>query len=107
MQNPKQHGCKMPKLATPLTDTAVKNAKPKDKTYTLGDGGGMYLEITSTGAKFWRMQYRQANGKPNRLTFGKYPEDTLAEARVRRLAARKLLDRGIDPGQDKKERQRE
>ena len=45
----------MPKLATPLTDTAVKNAKPKDKTYTLGDGGGMYLEVTPTGAKFWRM----------------------------------------------------
>jgi hypothetical protein len=97
----------MPKLATPLTDTAVKNAKPKDKTYTLGDGGGMYLEVTPTGAKFWRMAYRQPNGKNNRLTFGTYPEVTLAVARERRLAARRLLDRGIDPGQDKKERQRE
>ncbi|WP_295997179.1 integrase arm-type DNA-binding domain-containing protein [Rugamonas sp.] len=97
----------MPKLATPLTDTAVKNAKPKDKTYTLGDGDGMYLEITPNGSKFWRLAYRQANGKPNRLTFGKYPEVTLALARDRRLAARKLLDQGIDPGQDKKDRERE
>lgn len=39
MQNLNPHGYKMPKLATPLTDTEVKNAKPKDKTYTLGDGG--------------------------------------------------------------------
>jgi len=97
----------MPKLATPLTDTAVKNAKPRDKTYTLGDGGGMYLEITPTGSKFWRMGYLQANGKTNRLTFGRYPEVTLAEARDRRLAARRLLDQGIDPSHDKKERQRE
>jgi integrase len=97
----------MPKLATPLTDTAVKNAKPKEKTYTLGDGDGMYLEITPSGAKFWRMAYRQPNGKNNRLSFGKYSEVTLAEARDRRKAARKLLAQGIDPGQEKKERQRE
>lgn len=93
----------MPKLATPLTDTAVRNAKPKDKTYTLGDGDGMYLEITPSGTKFWRMAYRQTNGKPNRLTFGKYPEVTLAEARNKRLAARKLLDQGIDPARAKRE----
>ena len=41
----------MPKLATPLTDIQVKNAKPKAKTYTLADGGGMYLEIAPTGSK--------------------------------------------------------
>jgi len=93
----------MPKLATPLTDTAVRNGKPKDKTYTLGDGDGMYLEITPNGSKFWRMAYRQENGKPNRLTFGKYPEVTLAEARNKRLAARKLLDQGTDPARAKRE----
>jgi integrase len=97
----------MPRLAKPLTDTQVRTAKPKDKTYTLGDGDGMYLEITPTGAKFWRMAYRQANGKPNRLTFGKYPEVSLANARDKRLAARTLLEQGIDPSQHKKESQRE
>jgi hypothetical protein len=43
----------MPKF--PLTDIQVKSAKPKDKTYTLADGKGMYLEITPTRAKVWRM----------------------------------------------------
>lgn len=103
MQNPKQHGYKMPKLASPLSDTTVKNTKPKDKTYTLGDGDGMYLEVMPNGSRFWRMSYRQTNGKANRLTFGKYPEVTLTEARARRLAARKLLDQGIDPARAKRE----
>ena len=93
----------MPRLATPLSDTTVRNAKPKDKTYTLGDGDGMYLEVMPNGSRFWRMAYRQTNGKTNRLTFGKYPEVTLAEARARRLAARKLLDQGIDPARAKRE----
>jgi hypothetical protein len=49
------------------------------------------------------MAYRQSNGKKNRLTFGKYPEVPLAEARDKRLAARKLLAQGIDPGRAKRE----
>lgn len=96
----------MPKIATPLTDTQVKNAKPKDKPYKLADGAGMYLEVTPTGGKLWRMKYRQVNGKENRLAFGKYPDVTLGEARERRAAARKLLEQGIDPGTEKKERER-
>lgn len=93
----------MPKICTPLSDTAVRNVKPKDKSYTLGDGEGMYLKVMPNGTKFWRMAYRQPNGKNNRLTFGKYPIVTLAEARTKRLAARRLLDQGIDPGMFKRE----
>jgi integrase len=93
----------MPKLCAPLTDTAIRNAKPRDKTYTLGDGEGMYLEVMPNGTRFWRMAYRQPNGKKNRLTFGKYPEVSLAEARDKRLAARKQLAQGIDPGRTKRE----
>jgi integrase len=87
----------MPKLAMPLTDLQVRNAKPRDKAYKLADGGGMYLEVMPTGSKFWRLSYRQPNGKANRLTFGPYPETTLAEAREKRLAARRLMRDGIDP----------
>ena len=54
----KNHGCEIPKLATPLTDIQVKNAQPKDKTDTLVDGGGMYLEVAPNGKKNWRMAYR-------------------------------------------------
>jgi hypothetical protein len=63
----------------------------------------MYLEVMPNGTKFSRMAYRQPNGKKNRLTFGKYPEVPLAEARDKRLAARKLLAQGIDPGRAKRE----
>ncbi|MBC8097203.1 MAG: integrase arm-type DNA-binding domain-containing protein [Akkermansiaceae bacterium] len=93
----------MPKLAKPLTDTQVKTAKSKDKPYTLADGGGMYLEVAPTGSKIWRMAYRQENGKPNRLTFGAYPEVSLLEARAKRTSARKQLSDGIDPGQFKRD----
>ncbi|MFZ6691843.1 tyrosine-type recombinase/integrase [Undibacterium sp. SXout20W] len=87
----------MPKLATPLTDIQCRTAKPKEKIYTIADGQGMYLEIFPSGAKKWRMAYRQANGKTNRLTFGSYPEVTLLDARAKRLEARKLLIIGTDP----------
>lgn len=93
----------MPKLAKPLTDTQVRTAKPKEKSYTLPDGGGMYLEISPVGSKIWRMSYRQENGKQNRLTFGAYPEVSLIQARAKRADARKLLSEGIDPAQFKRE----
>lgn len=96
----------MPKLAIPLTDIQVRNAKPRDKPYKLADGGGMYLEVMPTGSKFWRMSYRQSNGKGNRLTFGSYPETTLAEAREKRTAARRLLRDGIDPARHRDDAKR-
>jgi integrase len=86
----------MPKIVAPLTDVQVKNAKPKDKPYKLTDGGGLYLEVMPTGAKLWRMKFQRSNGKESRLAFGRYPETSLAEARERRAAARKLADEGID-----------
>lgn len=89
----------MPKLATPLTDIQVRNAKPREKTYTLADGDGMYLEVTPTGSKIWRMAYRQPTGKNTRLTFGAYPEVSLLDARQKRMEARKQRAAGADPAQ--------
>lgn len=96
---------KMPKLATPLTDMQPRTAKPKDKPYKLTDGGGMYLLVNPDGAKYWRMGYR-FDGTSKLLAFGKYPQVTLAEARDKRTAARKLLNDGIDPSQHKKDQDR-
>jgi len=93
----------MPKLATPLTDIQPRTAKAKDKPYKLSDGGGLYLLVNSDGAKYWRMDYRFTKLRRT-LAFGKYPLVSLAEAREKRTAARKLIDDGIDPGQDKKEK---
>ncbi|GGC98669.1 tyrosine-type recombinase/integrase [Undibacterium terreum] len=87
----------MPKLAPPLTDTQPRNAKPKEKPYKLPDGGGLYLLVNADGAKYWRMDYR-FNAKRQTLSFGKYPEVTLAGARAKRAEARKDLGEGRDPG---------
>jgi integrase len=89
----------------PLTDTAIRNAKPSPKPTKLSDGGGLYLLIEPRGTKLWRMAYRHA-GKQKTLAFGIYPTVTLADARSRRDAARKLLAEGVDPAvQRKLERQ--
>ena len=87
----------------PLTDLALKRAKPSEKTQRLFDGGGLYLEITPAGGRYWRMKYRRPiTGKENRLALGVYPTVTLARARERREDARRLLAQGIDPGEHKK-----
>ena len=88
----------MPKLATPLTDIQLKNAKAKEKDYRLTDGGGLYLLITTDGAKYWRLDYR-LHGRRNTLAFGKYPEVSLGKARDQRKAARDLIYEGIEPAQ--------
>lgn len=92
----------MPRLIKPLSPLQVKNAKPRVKTYKMFDGGGLYLEITPTGSKLWRMKFRQANGKENRLSFGIYPDVSLEQARQKREGARRLLAQGIDPSEEKK-----
>ncbi|MDR3446923.1 integrase arm-type DNA-binding domain-containing protein [Dyella sp.] len=85
----------------PLTNVAISKAKPTGKTQRLFDGGGMYLEISPAGGKWWRWKYRYG-GKEKRLSLGTYPDTGLAEAREKRDAARKLLASGIDPGQQRK-----
>jgi integrase len=80
----------------PLTDTAVKQAKPKDKTYRLSDEKGMYLEVTPKGQKYWRMKYRIGK-QEKRLSIGVYPAVSLKKARLIREQARQHLLDGIDP----------
>jgi integrase len=84
-----------------LTDTRIRNAKPKAQAYKLGDGGGMYLLLTPSGARYWRLDYR-FGGKRRTLALGVYPSVTLSNARSRREAAKALLGREIDPGAAKK-----
>ena len=86
----------------PLTDIAVRNAKPKDKPYKLSDAAGLHLLIKSNGGKYWRLKYRFA-GKEKLLSIGPYPLIGLSEAREKRLAAKKQLSDNIDPSQSKKE----
>ncbi len=84
-----------------LSDTAVKNVKASDKAIKMADGGGLYLEVTPKGGKYWRQKYR-FQGKEKRLAHGVYPDVSLKMARDRRDDARRLLADGIDPGEHKK-----
>ena len=79
-----------------LTNTQVKNAKPKDKQYKLSDQGGLNLLIRPNGSKVWKYDYR-LHGKRLTHTIGTYPETTLAEARVAHIEARKLVQVGTNP----------
>ena len=85
----------------PLTDIAVRSAKPQAKTVRLFDGGGLYLEVSPAGGKWWRWKYR-FDGKEKRLSFGVYPDVSLKSARDRRDDARKLLASDVDPGEQRK-----
>lgn len=85
-----------------LTDAKVRAAKPLDKLYKLTDGDGMHLMVHTNGSKYWRLQYR-FGGKQKMLALGVYPDISLAEAREKRDAARKLIANGFDPSEKRKE----
>ena len=83
------------KNTMPLTDTAIRNAKPKEKAVKLSDGGGLFLLIKPNSTKkYWRLAYRFA-GKQKLLGFGIYPNVSLTNARDRRDAAKKHLADGV------------
>lgn len=86
----------------PLNDARIRALKPSTKPTKHGDTGGLLLVVSPTGSKLWRMVYR-FDGKQKQLSFGTWPDVSLAEARSRRDAARKLLADGVDPSAKKKE----
>jgi hypothetical protein len=85
----------------PLTTAAINAAKGHEKSYKLTDSGGLHLLILPSGSKYWRMHYR-FNDKQKSLAFGVWPDVTLADARAKRDAARRLVANGIDPGEKAK-----
>ncbi len=85
----------------PLTDTAIRNAKPGEKPAKIFDERGLFLLVTPTGGKWWRLRYK-FDGKEKLLSLGTYPDTSLKDARTRRDDARKLLADGVDPGENRK-----
>lgn len=96
----------MANVTNKLVDTGIKSAQPKKTQYKLSDGEGMFLLVTPSGGKYWRMKYRFA-GKEKLLALGVYPETSLAAARAKRYTARQQLADGTDPGLAKKETARQ
>lgn len=84
-----------------LTNTACKNAPCTGKTRKLSDGHGLYLEVTPTGSKYWRMKY-YFNRVEKKLALGVYPQVTLLEAREKARLAKKQLAEGHNPVEVKK-----
>ena len=84
----------------PLNDTAIRNIKPKDRPFKLADGNGLYLFVTPTGSRLWRLKYR-FGGHERILSIGAYPAVTIKMARDAREQARTMLATGIDPSQAK------
>ncbi|TAM88460.1 MAG: DUF4102 domain-containing protein [Candidimonas sp.] len=79
-----------------LSDTAVRQAKPRSKQYKLADEKGMFLLVRPNGAKYWRLKYR-IGGTEKALALGVYPDVSLKDARSARDDARKLIAAGTDP----------
>ena len=86
----------------PLTDTEIRKSKAISKPYKLADERGLFLLVTPAGGKLWRWKYR-IDGKEKLMSFGAYPDVTLAMARERHQAERRLLATGIDPMAQRKE----
>ena len=82
----------MGRTTKPLSDTEIKQAKPKAKEYNLADGNGLYLRVKPNGTKLWLFNYsRPYTRKRANLSFGQYPALTLANARQKRQGTLELL----------------
>lgn len=79
-----------------LTAAQIRAAEPRDRAYKIADGQGLFLYVAPSGLKSWRMAFRFA-GKAQLLVFGRFPEVTLAEARIQRDQARLQIHNNINP----------
>ncbi|MFY9288400.1 MAG: integrase arm-type DNA-binding domain-containing protein [Alphaproteobacteria bacterium] len=90
----------------PLTDVKVRSAKPAAKPYKLYDSNGLFVFITPSGNKLWRLKYIYLK-KERLCAIGAYPSIGLKEARETRDNLKKLIAQGIDPIQQRRNIQRE
>lgn len=77
-----------------LTDAKLRTLTEPGKHF---DGGGLYLELTKAGGRYWRLKYRHG-GKEKLLALGVYPAVSLKAARDATGDARTVLQAGDDPG---------
>jgi integrase len=84
-----------------LSDSQIRSTKPGGKSIRLYDERGLYLEITPSGGRWWRLKYR-FSGKEKLLSMGTYPDTGLKAAREKRDQARALLAEGVDPSETRR-----
>lgn len=96
----------MPRVTKPLTDTQIKQAKPKSSEYSLSDGNGLALRIKPSGTKSWLFNYYMPfTKKRTNISLGIYPDVSLTKARKDRQHYRTLLAEKIDPADYRKEQE--
>lgn len=85
-----------------LTDTKLRNLKPREKLYKVNDRDGLYVAVTPAGSISFRYNY-SINGRQETLTFGRYGVGgiTLAEAREQLGDAKKMVASGKSPAKEK------
>ena len=93
-----------------FTDRQIKSLKPKKTRYEVWEdnGKGFGVRVAPTGRKSFIFLYR-FQGTSRRMTFGNYPETSLADAHAAHAKSRQLLEQGNDPAtveQDAKEESR-
>src|SRR5690606_33869377 len=86
----------MQKYKNRLSDKLISEHKTTGKPEKLADGGGLYLQLTSAGSQIWRLKFRW-NNREQTLTLGRYPQISIAQARVKRNEAKSLLRQHLDP----------
>jgi integrase len=91
----------MENTVMPLTDLRVQSVKPSDRPHKVPDGNGLYLYVSPTGTKSWRIDFAFA-GKRFTQTLGKYPQLTLSGARAKRGELKQMLQNGVNPAADKR-----
>lgn len=84
-----------------LTPKAIEAARPRDKPYSLTDGGGLHIEVLPSGSKTWRYKYH-LDGKREKVTIGGYPAFSIRQARDKHEELRALVERGESPAGAKK-----
>src|SRR5882672_11506970 len=87
-------------------DSYFRHLKPAEKDYKRSDCGGLFMLVTKTGSKLWRYAYN-FDAKQKLLAIGPYPHVSLADARIKRDNAKRLLADGIDPSVERKAERRQ
>ncbi len=82
------------------TNITIKNAKPKDKEYTITVSTGLSVLVKPSGNKLWRFRYSFL-GKRCLISLGKYPQVSMKEAKAKQREYLDLLDKGINPSAHK------
>ena len=84
-----------------LTEARLRSARPKARPYKLRDGGGLYLLVTPSGAKQWRLRYT-LEGRESMVSLGTYPATSLKAARAKRAGMQTALESGRDPAAERR-----